>query len=82
MTNAATKPYCEGGTGTCEVCVGSCGIEEYEATNAADVQEKALAHIKRCDELFDGNVVRPDKEFAYQQLRVLTLELLEKVVEA
>ena len=34
---AATKPYCEGGTGTCEVCVGSCGIEEYEAANAAKV---------------------------------------------
>lgn len=23
-------PYCEGGGGTCAVCVGSCGIEEYD----------------------------------------------------
>lgn len=27
---AASKPFCEGGTGTCDVCVGSCGVEEYE----------------------------------------------------
>lgn len=54
---------------------------DHDISSAADVQEKALAHIKRCDELFDGNVVRQDREFAYNQMRLLALELLEKVVE-
>jgi hypothetical protein len=42
----------------------------------ADTVRRASAHIKRCDELFDGNVVRRDREFAYQQMRVLALEML------
>lgn len=53
-----------------------------EQGSAADVRERALAHIKRCDELFDGNVIRQDREFAYNQVRLLALELLEMVVES
>lgn len=44
-------------------------------------KDTALTHIKRCDELFDGNTIRPDKEFAYNQMRLLALELLEIVLE-
>jgi hypothetical protein len=29
------KAFCEGGTQVCEVCVGSCGIEEYQETESA-----------------------------------------------
>jgi hypothetical protein len=48
--------------------------ESYE-----DLKEKALKHIKRCDEIFDGNVVRQDREFAYHEMRLLALELLEEL---
>lgn len=30
MRSEQAKAFCEGGTAACEVCVGSCGIEESE----------------------------------------------------
>lgn len=44
----------------------------------ADTQERALNHVRRCDAIFDGRGgAGGDREFAYQQMRVLALELLE-----
>ena len=33
--NDGSRGFCRGGTESCESCVGSCGIEEYEAALAA-----------------------------------------------
>ena len=51
------KVFCKGGTKTCEDCVGSCGIEEYEASAAETSHvhkwvDKALLHepsLKVCE---------------------------------
>jgi hypothetical protein len=46
-----------------------------------EIKDKALKHIERCDEIFDGKMWIADKEFAYLEMRVLALELLEMVLE-
>jgi hypothetical protein len=46
-----------------------------------EIKDKALKHIERCDEIFDGKMWIADKEFAYLEMRVLALELLEMVIE-
>lgn len=55
-------------------------------TLSRDQRDRAYTHIKRCDALFDGRredgtpgTSRGDHEFAYQQVRLLALELLEKL---
>jgi hypothetical protein len=40
-----------------------------------DQFDRALKHIKYCDEVFDK---WGDHEFAYQQVRLLALELIEE----
>lgn len=49
-------------------------------------RDRALKHIERCDKLFDGkredgtqSSLPPDREFAYNQMRLLALELIEKL---
>jgi len=42
-----------------------------------ETKEQAIKHIRLCDQLFDGNGIRPDKEFAYLEMRLLALELLD-----
>jgi hypothetical protein len=49
--------------------------------NKQEIKDKVLKHIDRCDKLFDGNEVRADKEFAYNQMHILALELLEEVMK-
>jgi hypothetical protein len=46
-----------------------------------EIKDKALKHIERCDEIFDGKMWIADKEFAYLEMRVLALELLEEVMK-
>jgi hypothetical protein len=46
-----------------------------------EIKDKALKHIERCDEIFDGKMWIADKEFAYLEMRVLALELLEEILK-
>jgi hypothetical protein len=41
------EPYCEGGTATCEVCVGSCGIEEHESGAASRSEKKPWPRVEK-----------------------------------
>lgn len=48
-------------------------------------REKAFKHIRECDKAFDGwyspggGYIQGDKPFAYNMLRVMTLELMDKL---
>ena len=46
------------------------------AENMEDVKKQVLQHIEYCDKIFD---YYNDKEYAYQQVRLLALELLEEI---
>lgn len=39
-----TIPYCEGGGGTCNDCVGSCGIEEYDIAREVTMRDLTDTH--------------------------------------
>ena len=40
-------PFCKGGAATCEICVGSCGIEEYEECSGSLFPPEEIERLLR-----------------------------------
>jgi len=79
----AGKPFCEGGTETCEQCVGSCGIEEYEEgcrvtdpqdTGSGEVSEP-MAERSVCGARGGGDVSARESLFSPLRRRIWTVKI-------
>lgn len=57
-TRDPNKPFCEGGIRTCDVCVGSCGIEEWAVEESRRTRSSSAAESREVWHVVSGSDVR------------------------
>ena len=76
MPDAANTPFCKGGTGTCEDCVGSCGIEEHDELRRAALLVLGVEKVA-ADNLLDWVGVAGGLPLA-ERVRLLCIEYVSR----